>query len=152
MYPQNGEGKGVSRLLLWGLFIYEALRLAVLARIMGGGTGDGEFPSLIFGTPNALFLLMALFMLADFNRYTVYAPLYTAGKVLSILVLAGSGFFWRDKIVQTILLNGLGSLYAAAGLAVIALGDIFSISCGVFLILHCKRVIQGPPAADHGGL
>jgi hypothetical protein len=149
MYPQNGEGKGVPRPLLWGLLIYEALRLAVLTRIMSGG--DGEFPGLIFGAPNALFLLMALFMLVDFNRYTAYAPLYTAGKILSIFVLAGSGFFWRDRIVQTILLKGLGSLYAAGGLLAIALGDIFSVSCGVFLALHGKKAIQSP-AANHGGL
>jgi hypothetical protein len=80
MYPQIAEEKGVPRPLLWGLLIYEALRLAFLTRIMAGGEGD--FPSLIFGAPHALFPLMALFMAADFNRYTAYAPLYTAGKAL----------------------------------------------------------------------
>ncbi|MDR2747640.1 MAG: hypothetical protein LBB77_09375 [Treponema sp.] len=149
MYPQSGEEKDVPQPLLWGLLIYEVLRLTVLIRIMAGGTGDGEFPSLIFGVPNALFPLMALFMLMDFNRYMAYAPLYTAGKVLSILVLAGSGFFWRDKIIQTVLLEGPDLLYAAGGLLIIVLGDIFSVSGAVFLIFHSKRAIQGP-AADGG--
>lgn len=151
MHPQNGEEKAVPRPLLWGLLIYEALRLAVLTRIMNGGNGNGEFPSLIFGAPNALFPLMALFMLADFNRYTAYAPLYTAGKVLSILVLAGSGFFWRDRIAQTILVKGLEPLYTAAGLLAIALGDIFSVPCGVFLVLRRGQAVHCP-AADRGGL
>ena len=151
MYPQNGEEKNVPRPLLWGLLIYDALRLAVYSRIMGGGTGAGEFPPLIFGVPNALFPLMVLFMLVDFDRYMAYAPLYSAGKALSILVLAGSGFFWRGRIVQAILLKGPEFLYTAGGLLVIALGDVFSVVCGVFLILRCKRAIQGP-AADHGGL
>jgi hypothetical protein len=151
MYPQSGEEKGVPRPLLWGLLIYEALRLAVFIRIMAGGAGDGEFPALIFGAPNALFLLMALFMLADFKRHAAYAPLYTAGKALSVLALAGSGFFWRDKILQTMLLKGQGSLYAAGGLVAAALGDLLSISCGLFLALHRGKAIQGP-AADHGGL
>jgi hypothetical protein len=90
-------------------------------------------------------------MLVDFGRYTAYAPLYTAGKVLSILVLAGSGFFWRDRIVQTILLKGLGPLYTAGGLLAIALGDVFSAACGAFLILRGKKAVHRP-AADHGGL
>jgi hypothetical protein len=149
MYLQKDEEKSIPRPLLWGLLIYETLRLAALTRIMSGG--DGEFPDLIFGVPNALFPLMALFMLVDFGRYMAYAPLYTAGKVLSILVLAGSGFFWRDRIVQTILLKGPEPLYTVGGLLAIALGDVFSAACGIFLIRHCKGAIQGP-AADHGGL
>jgi hypothetical protein len=148
MYPQSAEEKGVPRLLLWGLLIYEALRLAVFIRIMAGGTGDGEFPSLIFGAPQALFPLMALFMAADFNRHTAYAPLYTAGKVLSILVLAGSGFFWRERIVQTILQRGLEPLYMSGGLMIIALGDILSVFCGVFLILRRNKAAGDP--ADGG--
>jgi hypothetical protein len=148
MYPRNGEEKGVPRPLLWGLLTYEALRLAVLTRIMAGGTGDGEFPPLIFGAPNALFLLMALFMLADFSRYTAYAPLYAAGKALSVFVLAASVLFWRDRILQAVLLKGLGSLYAAGGLLAIALGDVFSVPCGVFLALRGKKAVQDPAAAD----
>jgi hypothetical protein len=148
MFPQSAEEKGVPRPLLWGILIYEALRLAVFTRIMTGGGGNGEFPSLIFGAPQALFPLMALFMAADFKRYAAYAPLYTAGKVLSILVLAGSGFFWRERIVQTILQRGLEPLYMAGGLVIIALGDIFSVFCGVFLILRRNKAARDP--ADGG--
>jgi hypothetical protein len=148
MYPQSAEEKGVPRPLLWGLLIYEALRLAVFTRIMAGGTGDGEFPPLIFGASNALFPLMALFLAADFNRHAAYAPLYTAGKALSILVLAGSGFFWREKIIQTIMLRGPEFLYTAGGLLIIALGDICSVLCGVFLILRRGKAARDP--ADGG--
>jgi hypothetical protein len=142
MYPQSAEEKGVPRPLLWGLLIYETLRLAVFTRIMAGG--EGEFPSLIFGAPHALFPLMALFMVVDFNRHTAYIPLYTAGKALSVLVLVGSGFFWREKIVQAILLKGLEYLYTAGLLATAALGDIVSVFCGVFLVLRRGKAAGDP--------
>jgi hypothetical protein len=154
MYLQTAKEKGVPRALLWGLMMYEILRLAVLTRIMAGGTGDGEFPTLIFGAPQALFPLMTLFLLTDFNRHTAYVPLYTAGKVLSVLALSGAAIFWQDKIVQAVLLKGIDFLYLAGGLLVIALGDVFSAICGALLIPRRKTTVQdsAPDTADHGGL
>jgi hypothetical protein len=151
MRLETAEGNGAPRALRWGLLIYEALRLAVFIQIM---TGEGEFPSMIFGAPNALFLLMALFLLTNFHRYGAYAPLYTAGKVLSVLVLASAAVLRRDEIVQSILLKGIDFLYAAGGLAAVTLGDAFSAICGVFLALHWKKAAQDSSlnAADHGGL
>jgi hypothetical protein len=150
MDPQNIEEKGIPQPLLWGLLIYETFRLAVSTRILTGGTGAGEFPGLIFGASNALFPLMAMFMAADLKRYAAYAPLYTAGKILSILVLAGSAFFWRERIIQTILSRGPETLYAAGSLLIIVLGDILSVFCGVFLVLRSGKAARDP--ADHGSL
>jgi hypothetical protein len=154
MHLETAEGIGAPRALRWGLLIYETLRLAVLIRIMTGGTGEKDFPSVIFGASNALFLLMALFLLVDYYRYGAYAPLYAAGKVLSVVVLSSAAVFWRDKIIQSILLKGPSFLYAAGSLAAIALGDTFSAICGIFLALRWKKTAPGSSlnAADHGGL
>jgi hypothetical protein len=154
MYLENTEGNGVSRTLRWGLLIYETLRLVVFIQIMTGGTGEGEFPSMIFGASNALFPLMALFLLTDFHRYGAYAPLYAAGKVLSVLVLCSAAVLWRDRIIQSILLKGIDFLYRAGGLAAVVLGDTVSAICGGFLALRWKKAAQDSSlnAADHGGL
>ncbi|MDR0399492.1 MAG: hypothetical protein LBH51_00940 [Treponema sp.] len=136
MSLETARESGVPRILRWGLLVYEALRLAVLVRIMAGEAGEGEFPGIVYGAANALFLLMALFLLADLDRYGVYAPLYSAGKILSVLVLSSVGMFRRDMIMRSILARGIDFLYAVGGLAVIALGDVFSAICGVFLALR----------------
>jgi hypothetical protein len=154
MYLDTAGENGVPRALRWGLLIYETFRLAVFIRIMAGETGEREFPGMIFGASNALFLLMALFLLTDFHRYGAYAPLYAAGKALSVLVLCGAAILRRDAIIRSVLLKGVDFLYMAGGLAAVALGDAVSAICGVFLVLRWKKAAQDSSlnAADQGGL
>jgi hypothetical protein len=159
MYPQTAKDESLPRGLLRGLLVFEVLRLAVLTRLMAGG--EGEFSSLIYGSPNALFPLMVLFMAADFQRHRAYLPLYTAGKALSVLVLFSAGLFRQEKIIRSILMEEAAFLREAGSLLALALGDLLSVLCGALLILRRKRVspeeireIQDPAldTADHGGL
>jgi hypothetical protein len=124
--------------LRWGLLLYEILRLALLARIMASGIWGEDFAILAYGTANALFPLMALFLLVDFRRYAAYAPLYTAGKALMVMVLVGSGFLWWNRIIQSIMAKGEVLLYSVGGLLGIALGDLVSAGAGILLI-RCSR-------------
>jgi hypothetical protein len=134
--------------------LYETCRLAALVRIMG--PGEGVFPNLIFGAANALFPLMTLFLLADFNCYIAYTSLYTAGKTLSALALVSAGIFQRDRVIQAVMLNGPALLYAAGGLALIALGDTLTAACGLWMVRYARRAkaaaspekLEGPAIDD----
>jgi hypothetical protein len=130
------KGALVPRPLQWGLLLYEALRLAVLIRVMT--RAGGEAVLLITGAANALFFFMALFLLADFRRHAAYVPLYVAGKILMALVAAGCGLLGHQRILQAIILGGESLLYAAGGLAGIALGDLISAGAGMFLLRYSK--------------
>ncbi|MDR3248012.1 MAG: hypothetical protein LBT39_04425 [Treponema sp.] len=155
------------RVLQWGLLIYEALRLAVLTWIMTGKLSGEQFPILAFGAANALFPLMALFLLVDIRRYGVYASLYSAGKILGVITLVSCGVFWQDRLIQAIMLNGNALLYTIGSLLGIAMGDLVSAGGGMVLTRYSKRAeaveaaVSGAvaadlqsikPAADNGGL
>jgi hypothetical protein len=108
---------------------------------MTSGIWGEEFTVLAYGTANALFPLMALFLLVDFRRYAAYAPLYTAGKALMVIVLLGSGFFWWNRIIQSIMARGEVLLYSVGGLLGIAVGDLISAGAGILLI-RCSRPVK----------
>jgi hypothetical protein len=127
----------VSRPLQWGLLVYEVFRLAVLVRIMTGDALGEGFPSLIFGAANALFPLMALFLLLDFHRYAAYASLYAAGKILGVVVVISCGFFWLDRIIQAIILGEAAS--TAENLVLIAIGDLLSAVGGMLLVRYSRQ-------------
>jgi hypothetical protein len=123
--------------------LYEALRLAVLTRIMARAGGE-ESAALIVGTANALFLLMALFLLVDFHRYAAYLPLYTAGKALMVLVAAGCAARGYHRILRALFLGDPALLYTAGGLAGIGMGDLLSAGAGLSLLRRAKAA-EGPP-------
>ncbi|MDR3247373.1 MAG: hypothetical protein LBT39_01180 [Treponema sp.] len=127
------------RILQWGLLLYEAVRLAVLTWIMVSGFSGEQLPSLIFGAANALFLLMALFLLVDIRRYGAYASLYVAGKVLAVVVLISCAVFGRDTILQAIMLKGTSLLYTVGSLLGIAIGDLISTGGGILLARYSKQ-------------
>ncbi|MDR2176559.1 MAG: hypothetical protein LBP20_00765 [Treponema sp.] len=134
MNVQNTSGMSVSRSLRWGLLAYETFRLVVLIRVMTRETVGGAFPSLIFGAANTLFVLMALFLAADFYRYSVYASLYAAGKIVSVITLISCGFFRWNAIIEAIILRDAAPLIQ--NLLIITLGDLLSAGGGIFLALR----------------
>jgi hypothetical protein len=156
MSNQTGGEPRVFRPLQWGLLVYEIFRLAVLVRIMTGDTREEGFPALIFGAANALFPLMALFLLVDFHRYFPYASLYAAGKILSAVTMISCGFFWLDRIIQTIILGGAVS--TAGSLALIVMGDLISAGGGILLVHRYRAAAEAveqhtdETAAGNGGL
>jgi hypothetical protein len=89
------------------LFFYEIFRFAVF--VMQGNAVFTTIQGWQWTTPNALFLLMALFLLIDLDRYAAFLPLSVAGKsiavvlaiwsVFSSLTQAGTEMFFSDTVI-----------------------------------------------------
>jgi hypothetical protein len=140
------------RPLRGGLFVYELVRLGMLVEAVGLAAPTGEevvFPALVFGAANALFVLMALFVWRDPLRYGVYAPLYTAGKAISVIAALGWCVVSWQRIVNTIFINDSDILVVLGLLMCIAAGDILSACGGAALIRKFKRAEPAlPPPAN----
>ena len=79
---------GIIRLLKPALFIYEGMRIFIIAVYAAFlGIGQSAFPAVFFAAPAVLFPLMALFLWLDSSRYRAYLPLFAAGKFISVLSL-----------------------------------------------------------------
>jgi hypothetical protein len=80
---------GIIRIIKPGLFIYECIRIMILAVYTLFQPSDpGGFPRFIYTAPAVLFPLMALFIWLDISRYRAYLPLFAAGKCIGVLLLA----------------------------------------------------------------
>jgi hypothetical protein len=85
----------VYRPLRGGIFLFELGRLLLILWMMTALViplrADGEigFPYLGYGVPNALFLLMAFFLLLRPGEYRPYIHLYMAGKIIAIAANLG---------------------------------------------------------------
>jgi len=78
----------IIRLLRPGLFLYEVVRVLILAIYALLEPVDAAgFPRFVFVIPGAVFPLMALFIWIDIDRYRAYLPLFTAGKCVSLFSL-----------------------------------------------------------------
>jgi hypothetical protein len=148
MDDQTAGGAPVLRPLRWGILVYEVFRLAVFIRVMAGESLGDKFPGLAFGAANALFPLMALFLVVDFGRYAPYASLYAAGKILAATVLISCGFLWRDRIFEALF---TGKAAVVGDLLTVALGDLVSAGGGIVLALRSPR-IKAAAAVENGGL
>jgi hypothetical protein len=123
---------GTYRPLRGILLVYELIRLAALISAIGRTAPAGEgvvFPALVYGGANALFLLMALFVWLDPLRYEVYVPLYTAGKVISVVSALGWCFFSLERFFNAAFTHDSGIFITLGLLLCITLGDILS-ACG----------------------
>jgi hypothetical protein len=144
---------GMYRPLRGILLGYELVRLAGLVWAAGQVAPGGEavFPALVYGAANALFLLMALFVRLDPVRYGAYVPLYTAGKVISVVSALGVFFVDLDRIFNPIFIDDSGILVILL-LLCIALGDILSV-CGALALsrkLHKLKGAEASAAAEPG--
>jgi hypothetical protein len=118
------------------LFIYECIRLAVLVGIfMFLQPYGGTFPVLVYAAPNALFLLMAVFLLIDPERYDPYAPLYLAGKCICLFSIVL--WFIVSWAAYTAQLAGNPTVLRA--LLFMFIGEILSIVGGTALVKKGKR-------------
>jgi hypothetical protein len=103
---------------------------------------DGEtvaFPALVYATPNALFLLMAVFLLIDPERYGQYAPLYLAGKCISLCSILLWFVFSRAGMYTAQLLEVPAVFVILRTLLFMFTGEILSIVCGVMLVKNGNR-------------
>ena len=117
---------GIIRVLKPALFIYETVRIIILAiTLMFVLPGESAIPWLAFASPGALFPMMALFLWIDIRRYKPYIPLYIAGKCIGIFSLlifsVASGrftminkFYGASVSAELIFLSG--DLLALAGI------------------------------------
>jgi hypothetical protein len=109
------------------LLFYEFIRLFTLLLVVRGAAPQEEsFPWLVYGTANALFLFMALFLLADLSWYRSYIPLYAAGKMLAAFSAIGWVFFSRIQLTLAIIEGSPEILTLLGGVLGIAGGDLLS--------------------------
>ncbi|MDR2144230.1 MAG: hypothetical protein LBP29_07665 [Treponema sp.] len=133
--------KASSLTLRLGIFFYDSLRifflLALLVRVTGDpsgpggmfqGTPDGmRFPYIIYAAPNALFPLMAFFLLIRPAESAAFVPLYITGKIISMAALAGWVLFAFLKLrslppfILLFFCLGAADITAAAGTALLNL-------------------------------
>jgi hypothetical protein len=117
----------IYRPLRFCLLFYEFIRLFTLLWVVGGAAPQEDaFPWPVYGTANALFLFMALFLLVDMSRYRSYIPLYTAGKILAAFSSIGWVFFSRIQLTLAIIEGSPGILVLLGGVLGIAGGDLLS--------------------------
>jgi len=122
-----------SRTLQVILFIYETLRLLLLAAFLfiaqSLGSGfPGEtgafFPYIVYSSSNALFFLMALFMWQGGGEYRSYVTLYMAGKVIAVVSFSVWAFFtsremgMQDVRISIILFGGSVLINTADALSI----------------------------------
>jgi hypothetical protein len=97
----------IYRPLRISLFIYDLIRLILMISLLsffGLPRAEGEsgvFPYLVYTVPQALFPLMALFILIQFPAYESYIFLYIAGKTIGIVAF----FAWIMASFQNILVS-----------------------------------------------
>ena len=113
------------------LLVYDVIRIVVLIRIFGAVgealAGYERAAILALGIPQALFALMALFLLLDATSYRPYVPLYTAGKALSGLLLVVVSVMGAPAIIQNGAYINPAILVRAGALFTIGLFDLLSI-------------------------
>jgi hypothetical protein len=124
----------IYRPLRFCLFLYEIIRLFTLLWIVGAAASrEDMFPWLVYGTANALFLFMALFLLLDLSWYRSYLPLYTAGKMLAAFSAMGWIFFSRVQLTLAVMEGSPGILTLLGGVLGITGGDLLSAAAALAL-------------------
>ena len=105
----------IIKLIKCGLFIFEFLRIMILALTLYMQEGGGFSVKVIFTAPGVLYILMALFILIDSKRYSVYLPLFIAGKFTGIFMLLGWSIITRQvTMLECFALSGDFFTLAAA--------------------------------------
>jgi hypothetical protein len=134
----------VYRPLRAGLCIYECVRLLSLLGAFALLRPDGEaaaFPWSACVASNALFPLMALFLWLDSSRYSVYEPLYTAGKCVCFVSVMSWCIFSRQIIITTLLSGGL-FIPMIMGITGMLFGDLLSVAAGLAIIKKTRTSVQ----------
>jgi hypothetical protein len=131
--------KASSFTLRLGIFFYDSLRVFFLLTLLAGVAGDPSgpggmfqgapdgirFPYIIYAAPNALFPLMAFFLLIRPGESAAFIPLYISGKVISTAALAGWVLFAFLKLkslpvfILLFFCLGAADITAAAGMALL---------------------------------
>ena len=110
------------------LFIYECMRLVFMTGVFMVLQPEGEtpFPWFALITPGALFFLMTLFWLQD-DRYSLFCPLYLAGKGFSVVTFMFWLFFTGNDMIREMLFDRLARYIAPGAVFFLLLGDMLSV-------------------------
>ena len=144
----------VYRPLRGALFCYETVRFAALAGFaaLSGLPGDGgTFPYLACMTPNALFLLMALFVWLRPGEYRAYLPLYIAGKIMAVMAFAGWCVFSFKSLGAVLFLLPPGEAAALGGSFLVSAGDALAFAGALALLNRINRESVPAPALVPAG-
>jgi hypothetical protein len=131
---------GIIRVLKPALFVYEAVRIIILAlTLMFFLPGDSAIPWLAFASPGALFPLMALFLWLDISRYSAYLPLYIAGKCIGILSLLGFSIVSRGFTI-------INEIYGVTVFIefIFLSGDLLALAGILFIFINRHKFLEKP--------
>jgi len=124
----------MTQLLKPGLFIYECLRLLFLISALAAATDGLKNPLLVFTASNALFPLIALFLLLNISRYRDYLPLYFAGKCISLFSVAGWVIISKQETIIWALMNSSRLLFTPRIFTgILSCGDLFSVAAALLI-------------------
>ena len=116
----------------------ECFRIMILAiTLMIFGNRGGLQAEIVFVAPSVLFLLIALFIFLDSERYKSYINLFIAGKCVSIFIILG----WLILTSQVTIIESS-----------VLSSDLFSMALIILIIRDYKKIeeiktITQPPAA-----
>jgi len=132
-----------------GLFIYECIRLLILAAAFAAlqPVGPEAFPWLVYTAPNALFPLMALFIWLNVSRYGAYLPLFLAGKCVCLFSLLGwSIVSWRTTIIEGF--PGFAKIWVAPRIieGILLCGDLLAIAAALIIIKNAQTAVSAGDA------
>jgi len=97
----------ITKLIKGGLFIYECIRVVLIAFVLYLQGIGGLSVKVIYTAPCALYPLMALFIMIGANRYKVYVPLFIAGKCIGVFMLLGWSIITRQvTMIESFILSG----------------------------------------------
>jgi len=100
---------GIIRLFKLILFIYECIIFFLVSVIMVfSSINQAGLPQIAFASCAAMFPLMALFIWLDSARYTVYMPLFTAGKCIGIFSILGWSIIAGQVKISSVLSGTAG--------------------------------------------
>ena len=97
----------IIKLIKCGLFVYECIRIVLIAFALYLQRSGGFSVKVIYTAPCALYPLMALFIWIDANRHKAYVPLFMAGKCIGIFMLLGWSIITRQvTMIESFILSG----------------------------------------------
>jgi hypothetical protein len=130
---------GIINVLKPTLFIYETVRIIILAITLMLLPGNSAIPWLAFASPGALFPLMTLFLWLDIRRYTPYIPLYIAGKCIGILSLLGFSIVSRG-LAMVKNFNNAEFIFLS--------GDLLALAGIIYIFMNRHKFLEKPALTD----
>jgi hypothetical protein len=138
---------GIVRVLKPGLFIYECVRILILAAFVAMqpllsavllATDLADFPIMVFAAPNALFPLMALFLWLNTSRYRAYLPLFAAGKCINIISLLG----WSILVQSSTMIRAFPGIVQALAELMLLSGDLLALAAVILIIRDTRKITE----------